>query len=140
MSTIPWYRRVIAIIIASIISPVIGLILLWFRKETKILWRSVWTIPMLIMGVIHYVATLILLMNLGFIEPSGDMLEFSFFIKRAGTESHYSAIEESRADQSVDIALASEANELDSTYWCVRSICTACTSKPYGHTAYGDNF
>lgn len=117
MSATPWYSRVVTIFIATIISPLIGLVLLWLRTQTKVLWRVVLSIPILLFGVVHLAATLTFLTMYGFIEPSGDVLDFDFYIKRGGTESHYSAIDESRAENSVSVAQASEANDLQSTYW-----------------------
>ncbi len=117
MLPIPWYRRIITIIAASILLPVLGLVLLWMRKESKILWRALSTIPILVVGVIHFFVTVFFLASSGYLEFSGDVMDFEFFIKRGGTESHYQKIEETRADQNIDIALASKANALETTYW-----------------------
>lgn len=117
MTAIAWHRRVITIIIAIIISPLIGIILLWLRKETKILWRIVWTIPVLLFAVIHLAVTIGILMQLGWIESSGNMLDGTFYIKRGGSASHYEAVEKSRAAKQADVPLASEANGIQSTYW-----------------------
>ncbi len=85
----PWRETKKIILLGSILLPPLGLILLWIRSRTRILWKVLCTLPVLCLAVAH----LFLIYGLRF-EMDGSALRpiFSFGTR----ESHYGELEASR--------------------------------------------
>jgi len=86
----PWHQSLTALFLSAVALPPLGLVLLWMRRGTKIVWKLIGSIPILGFAVAH----LFLFFGLR-VEMDGSVSKpmFSF-----GTRaSHYAQLEASRA-------------------------------------------
>ena len=89
----PWHQSLTVLLLSAVAIPPLGLVLLWIRRGTKVIWKLLGTIPILGFAVAH----LFLFFGLR-VEMDGSVTKpmFSF-----GTgASHYEQLEASRAAQS----------------------------------------
>ncbi len=88
----PWHQSLIILLLSAVALPPAGLVLLWIRRGTKVVWKLIGTIPILAFAVAH----LFLFFGLRIeVDGTGVKPIFSF-----GTgASHYEQLEASRAAQ-----------------------------------------
>ncbi len=90
----PWYRSLTALLLASVLLPPAGLVFLWVRSGTSLTRKLLGSLAIGAIGIAH----LFLFFGLHVeVDGSGRRPIFSFY-KR---ESHYAALERSRAERGV---------------------------------------
>jgi outer membrane protein assembly factor BamB len=100
--TRPWHRSLTVLLLSAVALPPLGLVLLWMRRGTKVVWKLLGSIPILGFAVAH----LFLFFGLH-MEMDGSVSKpmFSF-----GTRaSHYAQLEASRAAQPPAVVEAATA-------------------------------
>lgn len=83
----PWYRSITGIIVASIILPPVGLVLVWMRRNTRPITKFLATAGILLLGVGYFFA-------------------FEAWQRSSANEAQYAALEQHRAQQQAQGAQA----------------------------------
>ncbi|HEU4477675.1 MAG TPA: hypothetical protein VFR80_04100, partial [Pyrinomonadaceae bacterium] len=81
----PWYRSITGIIVASVILPPVGLVLIWMRKNTRVITKFVATAGIILLGVGYFSA-------------------YQQWQKSSANEAVFSAVEQDRARQHAEAA------------------------------------
>jgi outer membrane protein assembly factor BamB len=81
----PWYQTLPGLIIASVLLPPVGLVLLWMRRGSPIFVKALATVAIVILG-------------------AGYVFLFNGWRRSQANESHYSELEQHRAQQQQDPA------------------------------------
>ena len=76
----PWYQTLPGLIVASVLLPPVGIVLLWMRRGSPVLLKALATVVILILG-------------------AGYVLLFNACRRSAQNEAHYSELEQHRAQQ-----------------------------------------
>lgn len=99
MESKPWYRSEPALLLAAVLLPPLGLVLLWLRAETRISRKVLGSLAIGVLAIAHLVLFFGLRMEM---DGTGMRPIFSFY----KPESHYAAIDRSRAEQRGPVAEA----------------------------------
>ena len=86
----PWYRSITGIIVASVILPPVGLVLIWMRKNTRLITKFVATAGIILLGVGYFSA-------------------YQQWEKSGENEAVFSAVEQDRARQQAEAAQSTGA-------------------------------
>ena len=76
----PWYRSLTGLIVASILLPPVGIVLLWTRRRGAVVTKILATLCILALG-------------------AGYFFAFTQWRKRSRDDAHYAALEQHRAQQ-----------------------------------------
>lgn len=85
------------LLFASLILPILGLILIWYQQGRHLITRILGSVAIVGYGVIHFYVIIFALYNLKVLEPSGGVL--GFYVNRSNSESHFQEIERSRTEK-----------------------------------------
>src|SRR5687767_15821126 len=89
----PWYQSLPGLIVASVLLPPVGIVLLWMRRSSPIFVKALATVAILVLG-------------------AGYVFLFTAWRRSAQNEAHYTELEQHRAQQQSLVAqqpLASQA-------------------------------
>ncbi len=111
MARLSWIHNIWTLIIASIVLPIVGLLLLWYQKNRPIALRIVGTLLLLGYGVVYGLGSAYVLLKIGVLEPSGGMN--GIFISWANSEFHYSQLEKNRSGQEGTASIETQG----AVYW-----------------------
>jgi outer membrane protein assembly factor BamB len=89
--SIPWYRSLTGLIVASVILPPVGLLLLWMRRDAATRTKTLGTLGIVVLATGYYFA-------------------FNAWSRSRGNEAHYALLEQNRAQQQAQ-AIGGNSNE-----------------------------
>lgn len=115
MNTRPWHQSKVILLLAVLILPLAGFILLWLQRNLRVFNKVLISLVVVAYGFVHLVGICMMLVHYQIVEPSGKV--FTFFLRYANTESHYSYLEENRARQQETLSTKTEPLSGFSAYW-----------------------